>query len=237
MRKITHKSAQVIACAVLTVMLVALGGLSMRESAVVSLTSGESYSPYYHGDRSKARVALMINVYENAETVNSMLDLLVERGAKATFFVGGCWADDNAETVSRIVECGMEIGNHGYFHKDHKKLTVAQNESEIGNNHALVKGITGVEMNLFAPPSGSFSSDTLKVAEKLGYKTVMWTLDTIDWRDDDVDLIVKRATQRFENGDFVLMHPKPHTLTALHEILDFYKEKGVETVTVSQCLG
>ena len=59
----------------------------------------------------------------------------------------------------------------------------------------------------------------------------MWSKDNIDWRDLDVDLVVKRATA-VENGDFVLMHPKAHTLKALKKVLDFYKEKGIAAVTV-----
>ena len=237
MRRITIKGARVIACGVLSALIIGFTALSVFNAKAVSLTSGKSYAPYYHGDRSKAQVALMINVYENADVVNAMLDMLVERGAKATFFVGGCWADDNAETVRRIVETGMEIGNHGYFHKDHKKLSAEANEREISTNHALVKSLTGVEMDLFAPPSGSFSETTLQIAEKLGYKSIMWSKDTIDWRDEDEDLIFRRATEGLENGDMILMHPKKHTLAVLGRILDHYKEKNVETVTVSQIIA
>lgn len=37
----------------------------------------------------------MFNVYQGSEYVEAILDTLSERGAKATFFVGGSWADDN----------------------------------------------------------------------------------------------------------------------------------------------
>lgn len=237
MRKISLNGARYIACAVLSVLLTGFTALSVFNTKAISLTSGKSYEPYYHGDRSVSRVGLMINVYENADIVNDMLDLLCERGAKATFFVGGCWADDNAETVKRIVECGMELGNHGYFHKDHKKLSEEANEREISTNHILIKSITGYEMSLFAPPSGSFSETTLSVAEKLGYKSIMWSKDTIDWRDEDETLVFKRATEGYENGDLILMHPKKHSLAALGKILDLYKEKGVETATVSETIN
>ena len=101
----------------------------------------------------------------------------------------------------------------------------------------LVKRIAGYEMNLFAPPSGAFSVTTLKVAEQLGYTTVMWSKDTIDWRDKDEDLVVKRATGDIASGDLVLMHPKEHTLRALPSILDYYGKIGLKAVTVSECLN
>ena len=236
MKKITLKGARYIACAVLMIVVGALTVYSVGDRPTVSLLGGESYSPYYHGDRSIARVAIMINVYENAEIVSKMIDLLKENDAKATFFVGGCWADDNTETVKKIVDNEMEIANHGYFHKDCKKLTDAELEREITTCHTLVKNLCGADMKLFAPPSGSFNVSTLKVTEKLGYKSIMWSKDTIDWRDSDVETIVSRATEKFENGDMILMHPKPHSLTALKTIIRFYKEKNVETATVSEII-
>lgn len=236
MKKITLKGARMLACAALFTAVASLTAFSFADNAAVSLQSGESYSPYYHGDRSKACVAIMINVYENSDIVCKMVDFLTEAGAKATFFVGGCWADDNTETLKKIAESGMEIGNHGYFHKDCKKISAADCEREIVTNHTLIKQILNVEMKLFAPPSGSYDVSTLKIAEKSGYKTIMWSKDTIDWRDGDVDTLVKRATEKYENGDMILMHPKPHSLTALKRIVDFYKKNNVETLTVSEII-
>ena len=236
MRKITGRGARAIACAVMTAAVFALTAVAFGNAKTVSLIGAGGYSPVYHGDRSKARVAFAVNVYENAGIVEKMIDLFVERGVKATFFVGGCWADDNCETVKKIVESGMEIGNHGYFHKDAKKIDESACLTEIKVCHDLVYSVCGVAPVLYAPPSGSFDEKTLRIAEKLGYKTIMWSKDTIDWRDEDENIVYKRATQNYENGDIILMHPKAHTLSALGRIIDFYKEKNVEIVTVSDCL-
>jgi len=203
----------------------------------VMIAGSENYSPIYNGNRDEPEVALMFNVYEGTDVVNKILDILKKYNAKATFFVGGCWADDNGETLIRILSDGHEIGSHGYFHKDMKKLTEEQNEIEIVNTEKLVLALTGYKMTLFAPPSGSFSNKTLKVAEKLGYKTIMWSKDTVDWRDKSVETVYNRATKNIQNGDFVLMHPKAHTAEALAEILTYYGEKGIRAVTVSECIG
>ena len=96
-------------------------------SKVVLISGGKTYAPIYGGDRTKNNVAIMINVYENSEIVEKMLDVFQEKGAKATFFIGGCWADDNQETLKRMAFEGHEIANHGYFHKDHKKLNYEGN--------------------------------------------------------------------------------------------------------------
>lgn len=67
--------------------------------------------------------------------------------------------------------------------------------SEIGLTHEIIKQLLGYEMTLFAPPSGSYGQNTLKVAQDMGYKTIMWSKDTIDWRDQDENLIYSRATK------------------------------------------
>ena len=194
----------------------------------------DTLSAIYNGNPLNNNVSLMFNVYENTKIVNSIIDVLDDKGVKATFFVGGCWADDNGETLVRIINSGHEIGNHGYFHKDHKKLSYNENEQEISNTHSVVKALCGVEMKLFAPPSGSFSPNTLKASYDLGYKVIMWSKDTIDWRDSNLTTLYNRATKNLAGGDLVLMHPKKHTLEVLPSIIDYYKSVGFDVVSVSQ---
>ena len=227
---------RVLATIVVIAAILSFGALCFLPERTVYISGAVSYAPKYRGNNSKPQVALMFNCYEGAEIVNGILDKLRDNGAIATFFVGGCWADDNTETLKRIVAEGHEIANHGYFHLDHKKISAQKNESEISNCHKIVKALTGVDMTLFAPPSGSYGETTLKTCAALGYQTVLWTLDTIDWRDCDKDLIVKRATEKFSYGALILMHPKAHTLDALDDILRYYKEKGVACVSVSECI-
>lgn len=235
MKKLTLKRARFFAGLCCLVMTAILAIVCFVPKRAVSIVGGESYAPIYKGNEEKPYVALMFNVYENTRVVNGILDLLQDYEVSATFFVGGCWADDNNEVLLRIVNEGHGLGNHGYFHKNHKKLSLDDNLAEIKHNHDLVKAITGNDMTLFAPPSGAFSKNTLIAAQQLGYKTIMWSKDTIDWRDNDVDLVFKRATE-IQNGDFILLHPKDHTLSALTKILNFYKEKGVTPKRVDELI-
>lgn len=200
----------------------------------VPIYGGKIVGAIYNGNRSSDNVSLMFNVYENTETVNAIIDLLDERGAKATFFVGGCWADDNADTLKKIVGGGHEIANHGYFHKDHAKLGYDKNREEIDLTGKITEALCGVKPKLFAPPSGSFSETTLEAAFDLGYTVVMWSKDTVDWRDKDKNKVFSRATNGVCGGDLILMHPKPHTLSALPKILDYYEKAGLKAVTVSE---
>lgn len=202
----------------------------------VSETSADRRRAYYEGN-SASGVSLMINVYWGTETLNAMLDVLGEFGATATFFIGGCWADDNAVTLKRIADEGHEIGSHGYFHKDHTLLSLRENAEEIGASVRFLQAATERDIRLFAPPSGAYNENTLTAAEDLGLKVIMWSKDTIDWRDKDEDVCYRRATENVEGGDFILMHPMEHTLKALPRILSELGRKGLKMMSVSENLG
>lgn len=199
-----------------------------------SVVSSTGYKAIYRGNDKNPNISLCINIYWGTEYVEEMLDILNEYEVKATFFVGGCWASENMEILKKIYDNGHEIGNHGYYHKDHKQIDYARNVQEIEYNHKLVKENLGIDMSLFMPPSGSYGLQTLEAAEKLGYTTIMWSKDTIDWRDKDADLIYKRATKNLQNGDIILMHPTECTKIALPKILSKIKSLGFNLTTVSQ---
>ncbi len=189
---------------------------------------------YYTGNQNSNKVSFIINVYWGTEYVEPILKVLKDNNVKASFFVGGMWVGDNIDLLKRIKSDGHEIGNHGYYHKDHAKLSLEQNEEEISSCHNIVKTAIGTEMTLFTPPSGSYSKTTLSCAKSLGYKTIMWSKDTIDWRDKNSDLVVARATKDIKGGDLILMHPTEHTLRALPTIINYYTQHNLQLVTVSQ---
>ena len=188
---------------------------------------------YYNGNREGCRVSLMFNVYWGGEYLGGILDALDEFGVRATFFIGGCWADDNAALVKEIAARGHELGNHGYFHKDQSALSLEENREEIAACGSLVETLTGQAPSLFAPPSGAYAEQTVRAAEELGYSVILWSKDTIDWRDRDASLIYRRATQNVQGGDLVLMHPTKETLEALPSVLGHYARLGLVQSAVS----
>ena len=154
----------------------------------------------YRGNGEKPYVSLMFNVYWGTEYVESMLDTLKEYNVKTTFFVGGTWVNENQSVAKRIIDEGHEFGSHGMTHKDHSKLDYNGNYKELDTCHKIVLNLLNYEMKLFAPPSGYYNKNTINVAENLGYKTIMWTRDTIDWRDRDSNIIYSRAINRLSRS-------------------------------------
>ena len=231
------KKTTIISNLLIAVIIAAVFTVGFSSQGLVAIYGENSIAAIYRGNVNNKKVSLMFNVYENAAIVSDIVDVLDGYGVKSTFFVGGCWADDNGKTLEKIVSSGHELANHGYFHKDHKKLDESANAQEIELTEKIVYALCGAKTTLFAPPSGSFSDKTLAVAGELGYKVIMWSSDTIDWRDADEEKVFTRATKNLSNGELVLMHPKSHTLAALPRILDYYIGNGFSVVTVSDNLS
>ena len=229
------KLISVVTNCVLVVIVLAVSFVGFFGGKAVAV-SNKNPNLYYRAENGSG-ISLMFNVYEHTENVLKILDILDEYESKSTFFIGGSWADDNVSCLKEIRDRGHEIGSHGYFHLEHDKLTLAENAEEIRRSVEFLSLAAGVTVTLFAPPSGAYGDDTIAAADGMGLKTVMWSKDTIDWRDKDEGLCYTRATKEIGGGDLVLMHPMKHTLAALPKILKYYRAHGLRAITVSENLG
>ena len=207
------------------------------QETVMAGSNSEYHGTIYAGDKSSNKVSLMVNVYWGTAELEMMLEIFERHKIKTTVFVGGTWTKDNPAILKKMYDAGHEIASHGYTHKEHGKLDYVKNLSEIQTCHEIVKQIAGIDMNLFAPPGGSYNQNTIKAAEFLGYKTIMWTRDTIDWRDHDTNLIYTRAVTNLCGGDLILMHPTKNTVEALEKIIDYAVQHGFSLTTVSETLN
>lgn len=233
----THSlKMQIVSSLVLSVMVLSVGVLCLSAAENSLKTDGKEADVYRSADASSTGVSLMFNVYWGTEEVYQILDILKTNEAKATFFIGGCWADDNVDCLREIYAQGHEIGNHGYFHKDHSKMSLVENQKEITSCNRFIELAIGEKPTLFAPPSGAYGENALNACRQLSMKTILWSRDTIDWRDKDASLIYSRATKNIKGGEFVLMHPMAHTVKALDDILEYYKSQSLSAVTVTQNL-
>lgn len=202
----------------------------------VSALAAPKPQPIYHGKEDVQAVSIACNIYQNNEDVEALLKIFEQEGVRITFFVGGSWVKKNPELTRRIAEAGHEIGNHGTTHKQHSRLNREQNTAEIQGCTDAVWEAAQVKMPLFMPPSGDFNQLTVDVAESLGYTTVLWSADTIDWRDKDAGIIRRRASERMHPGAIILTHPTAETAKAMPGILADIRAKGWEVLTISELL-
>lgn len=228
------KKSRIVANFIIFLMFAVLIGLSY--SNVQALKVQADARVVYAGNTEMNNVCFMVNVYQREDCVLDMLDIFDLYNVKTTFFVGGSWAVRNLDVVKEIYARGHELGNHGFYHKDQNTLSFEDNLQEIEMCHKVISENLGIQMDLFAPPSGAYDVTTVDAATSLNYSTIMWTHDTIDWRDQDADLILKRATKDLSNGDLILMHPTEKSVQALTGILSFAINNGFNPTTVSNCL-
>lgn len=190
-------------------------------------------------------MALTINVDWGEEYIPAILDELDKGSARATFFVTGRWAKKNPDLLKIISNRGHQIENHGYSHPHPDQLSVRANQEEIIRTETIIEEIIGRRTHLYAPPYGEKGASGLKAAQELGYKTILWTLDTVDWRADSTpDIIAKRiinpaisfGIKPNKSGAIVLMHPKANTVKALPVILNQLALQGYIFQTLDELI-
>lgn len=234
MKKLSYNFFRKYFANIIIILAIICVGLLTYQGGYVGAFSSNNSQIIYSGNTKNNTISLMFNVYMGNEYVEKILHVLEENNVKATFFVGGIWVEKNQDCFMKIYNSGNEIASHGYWHKDHSKLSDEAQINEIQLTDKLITDLTGLKMTLFAPPSGAFNKQTAYIAQNLGYKTIMWSKDTIDWRDQDTELIFSRATEKCGSGDLILMHPTGATANVLDRIIKFYKNKGLNVDTVSK---
>ncbi|MBE9913201.1 polysaccharide deacetylase family protein [Paenibacillus donghaensis] len=193
--------------------------------------------PIYRGNPKKPMVALMINVAWGNEFIVPMLDVLDKEKVKATFFFDGSWLKKNPELAKEIQKRGHELENHAYTHPNMSQLSEYRASLEISKTQKLLKESLGVHNKWFAPPSGDFNRQTVQIAHSLGLKTVLWTLDTVDWKNPPPESIITKISKRVSAGTLILMHPTASSSKALQGMIQTIKEKGLIPGTVGQTLS
>ena len=193
--------------------------------------------PIYKGNPNKPMVGLMINVAWGNEFIVPMLDILDEEKVKATFFFDGSWLKKNPDMAKEIQKRGHELENHAYTHPNMSQLSEYRASMEISKTQKLLKESLGVDNTWFAPPSGDFNQQTVRIAHGLGLKTVLWTLDTVDWRNPSPDSVVNKISNKVEAGTLILMHPTASSSKALKGMIRGIKAKRLIPGTVGQTLS
>ncbi|QDP40223.1 polysaccharide deacetylase family protein [Radiobacillus deserti] len=194
-------------------------------------------SPIYRGHPDKQMVAFLINVAWGEDNIPSILNTLKKQKVKATFFIEGKWASKNPDLVKMIQEEGHLIGNHAYNHPDMSRLGDAENREQIVKTNEILEGILGERPKWFAPPSGSMNDQVVKLAAEEGMETILWTVDTIDWKKPTTDVMVNRVMGKLHPGAMILMHPTDVIERGLEDLILNIKEKKYKLGTVARLLS
>lgn len=196
----------------------------------------------YMGDSSKKRIALTFDDGPDDTYTPQILEILKQKGVKATFFVMGERARKHPEQLRKIHKEGHVIGNHTWDHPNLTELSDQQLNENIQSTSAEIEKITGVEPELFRPPFGEIEDRQLEMLNEQGYRSIMWTADSKDWTGITEDEIVSKVMQDASPGVIVLQHNYHlsgnfETVEALPRIIDQLRAQGYEFVTVPTLVG
>lgn len=193
--------------------------------------------PIYSVDVPDKRVAISFDASWGSDKTEKLLKILKEEDVKTTFFLTGLWVDKYPELVKKIASEGHEVENHSNTHPHMSRLDEQGIANELKANEEKIYALIGKRPNLFRPPFGDYNNRLIITARNMGYYTIQWDVDSLDWKGLSVQDIINRVVPNVRNGSIVLFHNDgEYTAESLPFIINSLKEKGFEIVPVSQLI-
>lgn len=167
--------------------------------------------------------------YEYNNNTTQILDTLLEKNVKATFFITGSYYDQNKEVVNRMFEEGHIVANHTINHY-RAAPTLESNQQTYLDDVILLNEKVEKMSYYHRPPEGGYSNRSLAILHDLGYTTVFWSFAYRDWLvDDQPDPEVAFTTiiSQLQPGSIYLLHSVSNTNTQiLPDVIDAIHNQG-----------
>ncbi|OAD03193.1 carbohydrate esterase family 4 protein, partial [Mucor lusitanicus CBS 277.49] len=169
---------------------------------------------------------------------------LHQQGIKATFFING----NNTtylEVVKYYYDSGHELASHTYEHLNLAGKTEAEVRRQMNAQSDVIFAATGRRPQLMRPPEGALDDNASRILKELGYSNVMWDVDPKDWElkglaaEQSIVQAIMDADTPTTLGHIGLLHDiHPTTVNTLVPwITQYVRQKGLQFVTVSDCIG
>jgi peptidoglycan/xylan/chitin deacetylase (PgdA/CDA1 family) len=155
-----------------------------------------------------------------------ILSILEEENVQGLFF----WQAKNVYPTRPwevVFKQGHEMGTHGYRHCKFTKLSYEGQRNEMRQGKETLEQLTGREIRWFRPPFGLYNEDTIRSADELNLRTMLWQIASWDWKHrEDPDQIIRNVTEFTNPGDIILLHELPQTVNILKELIQELRTKG-----------
>lgn len=184
-------------------------------------------------------VALTFDDGPSSAHTPRVLDILRRHGAKGTFFVLGSNAKRCSSIVARAAAEGHEVGVHTWSHINMARSSMSKIDSEVSRTSDVIRSITGKAPVVMRPPYGATTAGIVKhMYDRYGMRSILWDVDTQDWRKPGVSTVINRAVNRAKPGSIILVHDiHASTLAAIEGIVTGLQARGFKLVTVSQLMA
>ncbi len=165
-----------------------------------------------------------------------LLDLLGEKGVKASFFVIGKRAEQHPEIVRRAWAEGHLIGNHTWSHYPLFCFLMPRRlRSEIERCSESIRRSCGSPSRFFRSPVGLRHPLLAPCLEARGLEYISWRIRTFDTMITNSRVLAQRILNKVAAGDIILLHdclPRgtETMLEALPRVIDELRERGFDFV-------
>lgn len=212
--------------------------LLIMASSVINTFSSPTLRGYKPGGQ---YICLTFEDGPDAELTPKLLDILLSKQVKATFFVLGSKCHQHPEILSRIVKEGHEIASHSWSHENNFLNTSMEVVHEdLRRTAKIIEKTTGTLPRFVRPPDGNTTpaiNKDIKEIHNISY-VVNWNLNSNDIQKPYPSRKVKNVVNRAKPGDIVLFHDVfRKTIELMPVILDGLIEKGFECLTITQMLS
>jgi peptidoglycan/xylan/chitin deacetylase (PgdA/CDA1 family) len=208
-------------------------------SSLKTTAPAQSYTEISWGNRNKNQVIFTFDAGAGNHSLEKILDALKKYNIKSTFFVTGSWVEKNTENTKKISLEGHEIFNHTFTHPYLTKITDEEIKNELNRTEQLIYDLTGKTTKpYFRPPYGDRDQRVLNAASSAGYRSVYWTVDALDWKENEsftADQVKTRIYNNLQPGTIYLMHIGDNiTGNILEEVFLYIQSKGYKIVSLSE---
>lgn len=213
--------------------------ISFHHEISVSNTVNGRELPIYCVQTDKPQIAISFDAAWGNEDTQRILEILKKNDVKATFFMTGGWVESYPDDVRAIYADGHDLGNHSQNHKNMSQLSDEECKQELLSVHEKVKELTGYEMFLFRPPYGDYDNHVITNARSIGYYSIQWDVDSLDWKDYGTTSIINTVTRHkhLGNGSIILCHNgAKYTAEALDSLIQELKAQGYTFVPLSELI-
>jgi peptidoglycan-N-acetylglucosamine deacetylase len=202
---------------------------------------------FYRANTGEKVIALTFDDGPSPKWTSLILDELKGAGVKATFFMIGKHVQEYPDIARRVVAEGHDLGVHTFNHPVLLFSPAWHLEKELNDTQDVIKKITGKTTNLFRPPKAWLSAKEKAEITRLGYKIILWSINSKDWVHFDDKHIRRYIYNNARPGDIVLFHDsggtfrieggsRKQTTKTLPRLIEKLKEDGYRFVTISELL-
>ncbi|MCH2022403.1 MAG: polysaccharide deacetylase family protein [Saprospiraceae bacterium] len=174
------------------------------------------------------------------EQSEKVLDILKQYNIPATFFcIGKNLVDETQiKVLKRIDTEGHIIGNHSYSHSAFYDFYSSNKiEKDTLKTDRLIEQYTGKKPLFYRPPYGITTPNIAKAINRIGHKTIGWSLRSLDTVIKDPNTLINRIKHKLKNGDILLFHDHVSYMPAfLPLFLEYILKEGYMIIGVDELL-